>query len=173
MNIQIGSHSIKRVRLNTLEHNLHHNRFTWISTTMKTIHTSMEYFARNGLFNDHSGKSNTYTMVWKSLHEHNQSETKWPPFCWRQFPMQFHWFVPMGSINNIPALVQTMAWHQPGDKLLSEPMIVSFLTHIDVTRPQQHIKALCEMSLVIHDQSFIIPYPVWFSFVCVIPAIHV
>ena len=26
-------------------------------------------------------------------------------------------------INNIPALVQTMAWHQPGDKPLSEPMM--------------------------------------------------
>ena len=30
-------------------------------------------------------------------------------------------FVPSGSINNIPALVQIMAWHRPGDKPLSEP----------------------------------------------------
>ena len=28
-------------------------------------------------------------------------------------------FVPMGSINNIPALVQIMAWRRPGDKPLS------------------------------------------------------
>ena len=28
-------------------------------------------------------------------------------------------FVPKGSINNIPALVQIMAWRRPGDKLLS------------------------------------------------------
>ena len=28
-------------------------------------------------------------------------------------------------INNIPALIQTMAWHRPGDKPLSEPMITS------------------------------------------------
>ena len=42
-------------------------------------------------------------------------------------------FVP---INNIPALVQVMAWRRPGDKLLSEPMMVSLLTHICVTRPQ-------------------------------------
>ena len=34
-------------------------------------------------------------------------------------------FVPKGQINNIPALVQTMAWHQPGDKTLSEPMMVN------------------------------------------------
>ena len=35
-------------------------------------------------------------------------------------------FVPQGPINNIPALVQIMAWHWPGNKPLSEPMIVSF-----------------------------------------------
>ena len=45
-------------------------------------------------------------------------------------------FVPMGPINNIPALVQIMAWHRPGDKPLSESMMVSLLTHICVTRPQ-------------------------------------
>ena len=45
-------------------------------------------------------------------------------------------FVPMGPINNIPALVQIMAWRRPGDKPLSEPMMVKSLTHINVTRPQ-------------------------------------
>ena len=45
-------------------------------------------------------------------------------------------FVPKGPINNIPALVQIMAWHRPGDKPLSEPMVLSSLTHICVTRPQ-------------------------------------
>ena len=39
-------------------------------------------------------------------------------------------------INNIPALVQIMAWHWPGDKPLSVPMMVSLLTHICVTWPQ-------------------------------------
>ena len=43
-------------------------------------------------------------------------------------------FVPKGQINDIPALVQTMAWHRLGDKPLSEPMMVSLLTHICVTR---------------------------------------
>ena len=32
-------------------------------------------------------------------------------------------FVPVGQINNIPAMVQIMAWRRPGDKLLSGPMI--------------------------------------------------
>ena len=45
-------------------------------------------------------------------------------------------FVPKGSINNNPALVQIMAWRRSGDKPLSEPMMGSLLTHICVTRPQ-------------------------------------
>ena len=45
-------------------------------------------------------------------------------------------FVPKGPINKIPALVQIMAWRRPGDKPLSEPVVVSSLTHICVTRPQ-------------------------------------
>ena len=45
-------------------------------------------------------------------------------------------FVPQGPINNIPALVQIMAWRRSGDKPLSEPMMVGLLTHICVTRPQ-------------------------------------
>ena len=45
-------------------------------------------------------------------------------------------FVPSGPTDNIPALVQMMAWRRPGDKPLSEPMMVILLTHICVTRPQ-------------------------------------
>ena len=45
-------------------------------------------------------------------------------------------FVPKGPVNNIPALVQIMAWRRPGDKPLSEPMMVCSPTHICVTRPQ-------------------------------------
>ena len=45
-------------------------------------------------------------------------------------------FVSKGLINNIPALVLIMAWRRPGDKPLSESMLVRSLTHICVTRPQ-------------------------------------
>ena len=45
-------------------------------------------------------------------------------------------FVPKGQINNIPPLVQIMAWRRSGDKPLSEPMMVSLPMHICVTRPQ-------------------------------------
>ena len=45
-------------------------------------------------------------------------------------------FVPKGPINNIPALVQIRPWRRPGDKPLSESMMVSLPAHICVTRPQ-------------------------------------
>ena len=45
-------------------------------------------------------------------------------------------FVSKGQFHNTPTLVQIMAWHRPGDKPLSEPMMVSLLTHLCVTRPQ-------------------------------------
>ena len=45
-------------------------------------------------------------------------------------------FVPKGTINNIPALVQIMAWHRPGETSLRELIMVSLLMHIWVTRPQ-------------------------------------
>ena len=54
--------------------------------------------------------------------------------------------VPKGPINNIPALVQIMAWRRPGDKPLSEPMMVGLL--ICVTRPQL-VKLLHSPSLVV------------------------
>ena len=45
-------------------------------------------------------------------------------------------FVHKGPINNIPALIQIMAWRWPGDKPLFEPMVGSLLKHICVARPQ-------------------------------------
>ena len=92
-----------------------------------------------------------------SIHLHIDAETKWPPFSRRQFKWIFLnenvWilievslkFVPKGPINNIPALIQIMAWRRLGDKPLYEPMMVSLLTHIYVTRPQwvkwKHIRS--------------------------------
>ena len=40
-------------------------------------------------------------------------------------PIEIFKFVPKGSINNIPALAQIMAWRHPCDEPLSEPMMVS------------------------------------------------
>ena len=44
-------------------------------------------------------------------------------------------FVPWG-IDNKPSLVEIMAWRQGGDKPLSQPMMVSLLTHICVAQLQ-------------------------------------
>ena len=57
-------------------------------------------------------------------------------------------FVPNVRINNIPALVQIMAWRRPGDKPLSEPKMVNLLTHICVTRPQW-VKQMEQSSMLI------------------------
>ena len=46
--------------------------------------------------------------------------------------------IPKRLIHNIPALVQIMAWCPPGDKPLSEPMILSLLTHISHLNELRH-----------------------------------
>ena len=57
-------------------------------------------------------------------------------------------FVLEVRINNIPSLVQIMAWRLPGDKPLSEPMMDDSLTHICVTRPQW-VKIMRKVSYVV------------------------
>ena len=47
-------------------------------------------------------------------------------------------FVPKGPVNNIPALLQKMPRHRPGDKPVSEAIMVRLLTHICVTRPESN-----------------------------------
>ena len=53
-----------------------------------------------------------------------------------EFRVRFHLGVLKVRMNNIPALVQIMAWRRPGDKPLSGPMMVSLLTYICVIRPE-------------------------------------
>ena len=54
-----------------------------------------------------------------------------------KFQLRFHWLsVSNGPIDNITALLQILAWRRPGHKPSSEPMLVSLLTHICITRPQ-------------------------------------
>ena len=62
-------------------------------------------------------------------------------FSWMKM-FQLRFIVPKGPINNIPALIQIMAWCRPGDKPLFEPMMVSLPTHICVIQPQWVKKAL-------------------------------
>ena len=53
-------------------------------------------------------------------------------------------FVPRRLISSIPALVQIIAWRRPGDKPLSDPMMVWLPTHICVTQPQW-VKTCCSL----------------------------
>ena len=62
-------------------------------------------------------------------------------------------FVPKVLINNIPSLVQIMACRRPGDKPLSEPMGVSLLTHICVTRPQW-VKVFIPASICLYEYRY-------------------
>ena len=90
---------------------------------------------------------NPVSVIWM-VYKHIEAETKWPPFRRRHFSFLFVnengcisfdsllRFVSKGQIDNIPALVQIVAWRRPGDKPLSEPMMVNLLTYICVTWPQ-------------------------------------
>ena len=68
-------------------------------------------------------------------------------------------FVPKSLINNIPALVHIMAWHQSGNKPLSEPVMANSLLHICVTQPQW-AKHYCTINII---TVFQIEYRIWFK----------
>ena len=66
-------------------------------------------------------------------------------------------FVFKVRINNIPALIQIMAWRRPGDKPLCEPMMVRIPTHLCVTQPQW-VKRIFHISLVFMNFGFTVPF---------------
>ena len=61
-----------------------------------------------------------------------------------------------GQINNIPALVQIMAWCQPGNKPFSETMMENLLMHLCVTLPQllKEQWILTSVASILHCYSF-------------------
>ena len=75
-------------------------------------------------------------------------------FSW----MKMNEFVPSIRIINISPLVQIMAWHRPGTKPLSEPMMASLLMHTYITQPQwveeMHVK-------IIFSKCVILSWPLW------------
>ena len=76
-------------------------------------------------------------------------------FSWMkmyEFGLRLHWSLFLrakGPINNIPSLVQIMAWCRSCDKPLSEPMVVSLLKHICVTGPQWVTRARPSVSTLL------------------------
>ena len=64
--------------------------------------------------------------------------------------------VPKGPSANILALVQIMSWRRPGDNPLSEPMVISLLTHTCVSQPER-VKAILlydELKITFKKESF-------------------
>ena len=63
-------------------------------------------------------------------------------FSWMkmyEFRLKFHWSLFLGGpINNIPALVQIMAWRRPDGKPLSEPMMVQWAHNVTITSLLRH-----------------------------------
>ena len=67
-------------------------------------------------------------------------------------------FVPKCPIDNIPALFQIKAWRRPGEKPLSEAMMVSLLTHICVVRPQWVNSNIVYINTSIYSDK---PWTIW------------
>ena len=82
-----------------------------------------------------------------------------------EFWERFHWrFFLRVQLTIFQHLVQIMAWLPPGNKPLSEPMMVSLSTHICVTQPQWvHVNPSmdevskffrkCQMKLLFNSQT--------------------
>ena len=56
-------------------------------------------------------------------------------------------FVPWGSINDIPALVQIIVWRRPGDKPLSEPMM-AYVIDAYTRHPTSMSHSLCSLQII-------------------------
>ena len=62
-----------------------------------------------------------------------------------------------------------MAWHQPGGKPLSEPMISRFMTQICITQPQG-VKQLSNHSWTRNSHDYLIYLMIWYvHYVCSVP----
>ena len=107
-----------------------------------TVVMTRTYHGITFLYSGHSGTSDTFLI--NTLRPRRNEQHFADDIFKRIFFNENVWisikislkFVPKGPINNIPALVQIMVWRRSGDKPLSEPVMVSLLTHICVTRPQ-------------------------------------
>ena len=82
------------------------------------------------------------------------------PSWMNMFEFLFHWNLFLG-VDYIPALDQTMAWHRPGDKPLTESMMVSLPTHRCVTRPKCVKPYTPRMRHMVHDLWYFVMFRRW------------
>ena len=72
-----------------------------------------------------------------------------------KFQLRSLWsFVLKGQINNIPEVVEIMAWRRPGDKPLSQPMMFSLLMHIYASLGFKELKITLVGPLVLTNPSW-------------------
>ena len=69
-------------------------------------------------------------------------------------------FIPMGPINNIPALVQIMAWHLPGNKPLSQLIMIILLIHIYMSLDELTHKTFYFTNVVFKSITYILNGPI-------------
>ena len=86
-------------------------------------------------------------------------------FSWMkmfEFRLKFYWSLSLRSDWQYSTLFQIMAWRRPGDKPLSEPMMVSSLTHIWFTR-HQWVNLNCFIQEIKNISQFCYPYSLRFK----------
>ena len=109
------------------------------SFTVENLMTAWKYSVVSVIYYNHLGVVVINTLRQRQNGRHFPDDMlKWiflNENVWNTIKISLK-FAPTSPINNIPALVQIMAWRQPGAKPLFEPMMDSLLTHIWVTRPQ-------------------------------------
>ena len=104
----------------------------WILSSQDTPHISLSppvglycwYFGKYCWYNDVALNSLFHMTPWRRFADDifkciflNENEWIFPRISLK--------FVPKVLFNNIPALVWIKSWRQPGDKPLSEPMMIS------------------------------------------------
>ena len=87
------------------------------------------------LFKTHCGRDEIYAILQTTF----TNAFSWTKLYWFWIKISLK-FISKGPIDNIPELVDIMAWRRPGDKPLSEPMIIILLTHICVNG----LKIVCQ-----------------------------
>ena len=120
----------------------------WSDASVRTVVSAQTHASPISATAHHSSLDHSVNHVSdrSMLCYHTEADTKWTPFHRRHFQGHFLecWipikislkFVPKSAVDNFSAVVQIMAWRHPGDKPLSEPIIVTLPNYICVTRPQ-------------------------------------
>ena len=85
---------------------------------------------------DFIGSSKSLLPVHYQAITQTGTDLSWTHWGWDKMATIFQWIFLNENVWVLIKMSLIMGWHRPGDKPLSESMMVSLLTHICVTRPQ-------------------------------------